>query len=69
MRAGLIDKTGKFVVKPQFCTLLSLSDGLAVAGDREKMGFIDRTGKIVIPKKYKEASSFASGLAAVQILP
>ena len=44
---GYVDKTGIFVIKPQFDGALTFSGGLAlvVAGDR--LGYIDKTGKYV----------------------
>ena len=49
---GFIDKTGSFVINPQFDFAWSFSDGLAAVriGDYEtgKYGFIDKTGSFVI---------------------
>ena len=66
---GLIDKTGKMVVAPQFKKVLDFTEGLAAYNDlaTDRWGFIDATGKPVIPAKYNLAFPFADGLAAVRI--
>ena len=48
---GYIDKTGKYVVNPQFDEVWSFSEGLAgvIIGDwkTSKWGYIDKTGKYI----------------------
>lgn len=74
---GYIDKTGKFVIEPQFDFAQNFSDGLAmVAYENERVyhgvnvsdyicGYLDKKGKIVIRPKYALADNFSEGLAAV----
>lgn len=63
---GYIDKTGKFVIEPQFSYAGSFSDGLALFSDgKGGLGYIDKKGKVVIKPKYEWAYSFSEGLAAV----
>ncbi|HWB26541.1 MAG TPA: WG repeat-containing protein [Chitinophagaceae bacterium] len=63
---GYIDKTGKFIINPQFEMAYTFEDGLALVEDsREKFGYIDEKGNFVIPAVYKRATSFAEGAAAV----
>src|SRR6266849_6732859 len=66
---GLIDKTGKMVVEPQFKKVLDFTEGLAAYNDAttDRWGFIDVTGKPFIPAKYNLAFRFADFLAAVRI--
>lgn len=64
---GYIDKTGKFVIEPQFEQADSFSQGLAVVKTGNKWGYIDRTGKFVIEPKFDEARSFSQELAAVRV--
>jgi hypothetical protein len=72
---GYIDKTGQFVIKPQFDCPQSSYDGLrsfysglaAVVYANEKWGFIDKTGKLVIGYQFDEVRPFSEGLAAVCI--
>ncbi len=49
---GFIDKTGKFVIEPQYVEAAPFSEGLArvavIEGGEEKVGFIDHSGKFVI---------------------
>ncbi|MBV9957180.1 MAG: WG repeat-containing protein, partial [Acidobacteria bacterium] len=47
-RRGFIDKTGKLVIAPQFDSVESFGEGLAVVMIDRKYGFIDKTGKVVI---------------------
>jgi hypothetical protein len=74
---GYIDKTGKFVIEPQFDFAQNFSDGLAlIAYEKERVyygvnvpynicGYIDKKGKVVIQPKYELADNFSEGLAAV----
>src|SRR5690606_39728324 len=49
---GYIDRTGNFVIKPQFAFAENFSQGLALVSFNEgkelKEGFIDKTGEFVI---------------------
>ncbi|PWT97996.1 MAG: hypothetical protein C5B53_07245 [Candidatus Melainabacteria bacterium] len=64
---GFIDKTGTFVVKPQFYQAKRFSDGLAAVEkfDTYEFGFIDHKSNLVIPFIYSDALSFSEGLALV----
>jgi len=64
---GFIDKSGKFVIKPQFDSAESFSEGLAAVGMNSKNGYIDKTGKLVIAARYDSAFQFSDGLAKVAI--
>ena len=44
---GFIDKTGKYVINPQFDIAFDFSEGLAGIWIGGKRGYIDKTGKIV----------------------
>lgn len=71
---GFIDKTGSWVINPQFQDVLSFSeDGLCAvqmpdSGSEDgKWGFIDTKGTYVISPNYADAGGFGkNGLAAVQ---
>ncbi|MBI3511908.1 MAG: WG repeat-containing protein [Bacteroidetes bacterium] len=66
--AGYIDKTGKWVIKPQFTSAGDFSEGLAPASvDYQLAGFIDRNGKFVIEPKYDYCGEFSDGIAYVKI--
>jgi hypothetical protein len=47
-RCGYIDRTGKFVIPPQFPRAGRFSEGLAYVKAENIEGFIDRTGTLVI---------------------
>lgn len=64
---GVIDKTGRWVIEPQFTGMKYFADGLAPAKDMNgKWGFIDKSGKWVIAPQFAEAYNFSQGLAAVK---
>jgi hypothetical protein len=67
---GYIDKTGEFVIPPQFEIAGDFSEGLAWASyDGEAFGFIDVTGRMVIAPQFSFPGGplkdyrFSSGLA------
>jgi ankyrin repeat protein len=70
---GYIDKTGKWIIKPQFHETGHFHEGLAkisikgeIGGAQLRFGFIDRTGKIVIPVRFDAADPFSQGVAGVK---
>lgn len=63
---GYVDKTGHFVIKPQFESSLLFHEGFAAAQSDKKWGFIDKTGKFVIKPQFESSRSFYEGLAATQ---
>ncbi|CAZ96238.1 WG repeat-containing protein [Zobellia galactanivorans] len=62
---GFIDKTGAYVIEPQFDKADSFSDGRAAALQDDKWGYIDISGKFVIQPEYDRVKMFNSGLALV----
>ncbi len=64
---GYIDKTGSFVIPPQFDYCLGHTEGLAVVSVEGKYGYIDTKGDFVVAPQFEEASRFSEGLAAVGI--
>ena len=68
---GWIDKTGKYVINPQFDYATGFLEGLACVriGDRNtgKYGYIDKTGKYVIKPQFDHATKLFEGLARVMI--
>jgi WG containing repeat len=66
---GYIDKTGKWVIKPQFTYASSFSEGFAVASiSYREYGYINEAGKFVIEPKYADANEFKHGYAFVKML-
>jgi hypothetical protein len=55
---GMIDKSGKFVIKPAFDSLVLPSWGLSLAAVDNKLGFVDSSGKFRIPPIFDNADSF-----------
>ena len=64
---GYIDKTGSFVIPPQFDYCLGHTEGLAAVSVEGKYGYIDTKGDFVISPQFEEAYRFSEGLAAVGI--
>lgn len=63
--AGYINKSGEYVIKPQFRKADDFSGRYAAAMKDKKWGFIDATGKWVIEPQYDKAKAFNSGYALV----
>jgi len=64
LKWGFIDKTGQWIIAPQFEILEEFSEGLAAARYEGKTGFIDKSGNWVIQPQYDGATNFMYGLAA-----
>jgi len=66
---GYIDKSGKFVIKPQYRRAMDFSEGLAPVWLEHNWALIDSAGKIVVPPIYSEVDSslFSEGLLAVKL--
>lgn len=68
---GFMDKTGEWVIDPQFCSVGVFRNGLAPASLSEttimemKYGYIDTTGEMVIEDEYTLASPFSGDCALV----
>ncbi len=65
---GYIDKTGKYVINPQFAEANLFSDDLALVKDKSsegQYGYINKEGIYIIKPQYKYATSFSEGLAWV----
>ena len=71
-KKGYIDKTGDFVIAPQFQDAFGFSEGLAAVEvdlmkcQERKWGYIDKSGRIVIEPQYEAAYSFSEGIAVVK---
>lgn len=67
---GFIDRSGSFVIKPEFYIAYSFVDGLAMVMEKSvdgTWGFIDKTGRMVITRKSGDVvSNFSEGRAAVK---
>ncbi|MCL4479776.1 MAG: WG repeat-containing protein, partial [Deltaproteobacteria bacterium] len=61
---GYINKSGKFVINPQFDEAWVFTDGLAMIKLGNKRGFIDKSGKYVINPQFDTANWFRGGVAA-----
>jgi len=62
---GYQDKSGTYVIPPQFDRAEQFSEGLAVVALKRKVGYIDTTGRSAIPLKFVQAEPFSEGLALV----
>jgi len=69
MKWGFIDKTGKFVVEPQFERVWDFHEGLAAVIKNKKWGFINKQGELVIQPQFNrtpENPCFSEGLVAMK---
>jgi hypothetical protein len=64
---GFLDKTDKFVIKPQYEGAWSFSGRVAPVKLGSKWGFIDTTNKFIIKPTYDNASLFSEGMSVVEL--
>jgi len=62
---GLVDPFGKFVIRPQFESAHSFSEGLSEVELNKRVGWIGTDGHFVIQPKYFAAGPFKDGFALV----
>ncbi|WP_010245245.1 WG repeat-containing protein [Acetivibrio cellulolyticus] len=63
---GIIDSTGKEIIKPFSESPIFYSEGLADVKVNDKFGFIDLEGNFVIEPKYEFSYGFQNSLAVVE---
>ncbi|MCK4752742.1 MAG: WG repeat-containing protein [Planctomycetes bacterium] len=66
-KSGYINKTGKFVIEPEFDFASPFSDGLARVEINDLYGYINKTGEYIVAPKFEFASHFSEGLASVEV--
>jgi WG repeat protein len=67
-KRGAIDRSGRFVIEPEYEVLYPFSDGLAAASSGNRIGFIDKTGTFVIPFTFENGvTHFRDGRALVWV--
>ena len=54
MKAGVIDKTGNFVISPKYDEIRAFFKGFSAMKIDDKWGIIDTFGKEVVPPKYEQ---------------
>lgn len=64
---GYIDKSGAFLVQPQYLDALPFSEGLAAVMVGVHWGFIDHSGSLAIAPQFIDAKEFSEGRAAVKV--
>jgi hypothetical protein len=64
---GVIDKTGRFILKPTFDDALGFFETLCCVKKDGKWGFVNRQGEVAIPIVFDYAGSFREGLARVEL--
>lgn len=63
--AGVIDKSGNFVVEPKYVVIRNFSEGLAPFATARAWGYIDKSGKEVVPAIFEQVTPFRNGIAHV----
>ncbi|MDQ0116578.1 WG repeat-containing protein [Paenibacillus harenae] len=67
-KMGMIDKTGKEIIKPVYDVIdEQFMDGLLAVAQGEKWGYINKEGKFVIEATYDGATRFGNGIALVVV--
>ncbi|MFO0175197.1 MAG: WG repeat-containing protein, partial [Aphanizomenon sp.] len=64
---GYIDRTGQFIINPQFDEADIFSEELAAVKMGEKWGYINQYGDLIIPLTFDFAKPFYEGMALVNI--
>ena len=64
---GVINKSGTFIVQPNYEFIRDYSEGLAAFKTNDKWGFFDATGQLVIAPRFDEALECSDGAAAVRV--
>ena len=62
---GFIDRSGDFIIPPQFAWAEPFSEALAAVKHHNRYGYIDHSGNFVIDPQFLNARFFARGLAPV----
>ena len=63
---GYIDKSGSFVISPQFDSADDFYDGIAIVKQDKKYGYINSKGEYIISPQFENAFEFSNGVAAVK---
>jgi hypothetical protein len=68
-KLGLMDKTGKIILEPQFELIYPFNQGIARVASIRKLryGFASRNGKILISPQFEYAEDMNEGIAPVQV--
>lgn len=66
-RYGYINKTGAYVIEPQFDEATDFNEDIASVRVGDKYGFIDKTGRMVIEPMYDSPAYFNDGVAVVEL--
>src|SRR2546421_3866494 len=64
---GYIDKSGKFIINPQFEGGGHFEAGLAPVRVGDRWGYVGKNGQLSINPQFEEAGDFADGLALVRV--
>lgn len=65
---GLLNASGRIVLKPAYKNILGGAGGLFVAGNsKDLLGMVNLSGKWVIPPRYYNLEPFSSGLVAARL--
>lgn len=64
---GYIDKTGQWVIEPQFESASDFRDGMAVVKKNDQYGVINEKGEVIIDFQFDYLGSFVEGMAAFKV--
>src|SRR5699024_3659852 len=70
---GYIDRSGQWIIKPQFAIAEHFSEGLAAVMPMNKQAalwaYIDKSGHYITPPRFIIARPFSEGLGIVELPP
>jgi len=67
MKWGYVDKTGKFVIPPEFEWADPFSEGLGAIYQCDEGFFIDKTGKKIVLGNFSSVSPFVAGVSRIHV--
>jgi len=65
-KVGFINRSGNFVIKPQFSDAQDFKEGMAPVRFNVKWGYINKKGQLAVKPKYIDIDAFSEGLARVK---
>lgn len=64
-KIGFINKSGDFIIKPQFIEAKDFKEGMAAVKQNGRWGFINKKGQLIVRPKYSDVYDFSGGLARI----
>ena len=62
---GIIDRTGEWVIRPEYDGVAHINSGYWLLNKNEQRGLFDKKGQLVIPVEYREINVMEHGISVV----